>query len=95
MKPPSERKLAEVERALRKLSPGSQRAVGGGVYLRLDRDGRRRFQIRVRTADGQTGCTFDSWQEAYDALQAPGGQKPPSPLLSRSAVCCERRAWSR
>ena len=36
MKPPSERQLAAVERELRKLKPGKQRALGGGVYLRLD-----------------------------------------------------------
>ena len=36
MNPPGEELLASVERELRKLPPGTQRAVGGGVYMRLD-----------------------------------------------------------
>jgi hypothetical protein len=75
MKPPSERKLAAIERELRRLPAGSQRAVGGGVYMRLDKDRRRRFQIRTRMSDGQPAATFDSWQEArdhYELLQGRG-----------------------
>jgi hypothetical protein len=61
---PSERALMKVERQLRKLSRGKQRAVGGGVYMRLDSDGRRRFQFRLRDSLGQPGGTYDSWVEA-------------------------------
>ena len=68
---PSERKLLAVERVLRKLKPGAQKAVGGGVYMRLDRAGRRRFQFRSRAGGaGQAGGTYDSWQEADDARRA-------------------------
>ena len=45
---PSERELQRVERELKKLEPGAQKAVGGGIYMRLDRSGRRRFQFRLR-----------------------------------------------
>jgi len=68
VKPPSETKLREVERELRKLPAGAQRAVGGGVYLRLDGEGRRRFTHRP--LKGRAGGTADSWQQAYDARQA-------------------------
>jgi len=45
---PKERQLLAVERVLRKLKPGAQKKVGGGIYMRLDRAGRRRFQFRGR-----------------------------------------------
>jgi integrase len=70
MNPPSERQLLAAERALKKQRPGAQKAVGGGIYMRLDKDGRRRFQFRLRSdasSSGQPGGTKDSWQEAYDA----------------------------
>lgn len=72
MKPPSERELLRVERELKKLPPGTQRAVGGGVQMRLDGSGRRRFQYRVQSSGGgarQPGRTSDSWQDAYDARE--------------------------
>ena len=53
-KAPSERELLAVERELEAGKPGDQRAVGGGIYMRLDRSDRRRFQSRSR-ADGQDG----------------------------------------
>ena len=68
MKPPSETKLREVERKLRQLPAGAQRKVGGGVYLRLDGDGRRRFTYR--SLEGRRGGTADTWQEAFDAREA-------------------------
>lgn len=68
-KPPSERLLASVERDLRRLPRGAQRAVGDGVYMRLDSAGRRRFQFRGRTAAGQRGGTYDSWEDATTALE--------------------------
>lgn len=57
--------MSHVERELRKLPPGAQRAVGGGVYMRLDARGRRRFQIRVRDLGSQSGRTFDTWRAAH------------------------------
>lgn len=63
-KAPSEATLKRVERELRKLPRGAQRAVGGGIYLRLDGDGRRRFQFRTRVGKGQPGGTYDSWEDA-------------------------------
>lgn len=66
MNAPSERKLAQIERALRKCKPGTQRAVGGGIYMRLDVEGRRRFQFRLRDSIGQPGATADSWEEASE-----------------------------
>lgn len=88
MKPPSERKLAEAERTLRRLPRGSQRAVGGGVYMRLDSDGRRRFQVRVRTNGQQGGSTFDSWREAYDEQQRLTAPRPtpPAPAAAPAAL---------
>ncbi len=70
MKPPSEHQILQAERALRKQRPGAQKAVGGGIYMRLDRSGRRRFQYRLRSdhsSSAQPGGTHDSWQDAYDA----------------------------
>jgi hypothetical protein len=68
---PKERQLLAAERALRKLKPGAQKKVGGGIYTRLDRAGRRRFQFRSR-ANGasQVGGTYDSWDEADTARRA-------------------------
>jgi integrase len=69
VKAPSERQLAQVASELRKLAPAAQRAVGGGVQMRLDKEGNRRFQFRVRVSNsssGQPGGTFGTWQEAYD-----------------------------
>jgi hypothetical protein len=68
VKPPSERLLLELERALRREPPGAQRAVGGGVYLRLGGDGRRRFTYRG--CGERPGGTRDAWQAAYDVRQA-------------------------
>jgi hypothetical protein len=67
MDTPSERKLKDAERDLKTLRRGAQRAVGGGIYMRLDGSGRRRFQFRIRTGDGHPSGTYDSWQEGYDA----------------------------
>lgn len=64
---PSEAQLAKVERELRKAPRGTQRAVGGGIYMRLDSEGRRRFQFRLRQAHGkasQPARTFDGWEAA-------------------------------
>lgn len=69
MKAPSERELQRVERELRKAARGAQKAVGGGIYMRLDSKGARRFQFRVRggNGSGHAGGTYDSWQDAVDA----------------------------
>lgn len=67
MNPPSDRELQRVEREPKQLSAGAQKAVGGGIYMRLDGAGRRRFQFRLRSShSGQSGGTYDSWQEAFD-----------------------------
>jgi integrase len=63
VKPPTERFLRSIERDLRKLPVGTHRAVGGGVYLRLDHDGARRFTYRG--ARGIPGGTAPTWEEAY------------------------------
>lgn len=68
MRKPSEPELRRVERELRRLPRGTQRAVGGEVYMRLARDGARRFQYRGRR--GFPGGTCASWEEAYRARQA-------------------------
>jgi len=72
---PSERQLAQAERALRKRPLGASKAVGGGIHMRLDREGRRRFQFRLRSSghgcrSGQPGGTYDSWQAACEARLA-------------------------
>lgn len=37
--------------------------------MRLDANGRRRFQfLKSRDGGGQPGGTYDSWQDAIDAL---------------------------
>ena len=80
-KPPSERELQRVEAQLRKLKPGAQKAVGDGVYMRLDCSGRRRFQFRLRQRTGNhSGHTYDTWIEAsqardmcVEAASAPAG----------------------
>jgi len=92
MKPPSERKLAAIERELRRLPAGSQRAVGGGVYMRLDKDRRRRFQIRTRMSDGQPAATFDSWQEARDHYELLQGRGRTARLRTHGRSRCRRRA---
>ena len=71
-KPPSERVLKDAERELKKLPPGAQRAVGGWIHMRLDADGRRRFQYRTRGggAGAHAGGTYDSWDEAVRAREA-------------------------
>jgi integrase len=66
---PSERFLASIERELKKEAPHTQRAVGGGIYMSLDRDRRRRFQFRARRGGAQRAGTFDSWDEAVEALE--------------------------
>jgi hypothetical protein len=58
---------AELEALAATLAPGQQRAVGGGIYLRVDGAGRMRFQFRLRSAGAQSrnaGGTYDSWEEA-------------------------------
>jgi hypothetical protein len=70
VKLPSERFLANLERALRKEPPGAQRAVSGGVYLWLDRSEPRQRRFTYRGVGGRPGGTCDTWQEAYDARQA-------------------------
>jgi hypothetical protein len=68
---PKERQLLAAERVLRKLKPGAQTKVGGGIYMRLDRAGRRRFQFRSRAnGAGHVGSTYDSWEEANAARRA-------------------------
>jgi hypothetical protein len=54
---------AELESLAATLAPGQQRAVGGGVYLCIDGNGRMRFQFRLRSAGAQSrnaGGTYDS-----------------------------------
>jgi hypothetical protein len=64
---------AELAALAATLSPGQQRAVGGGIYLRVDGHGRLRFQFRLRSAGAQSrnaGGTYDSWDEAERARRA-------------------------
>jgi hypothetical protein len=68
-KAPPEAQLKKVERELRKLPARSQRAVGGGIYMRLDAAGSRRFQFRVRGNGSQAGGTYPTWEEAVAARQ--------------------------
>jgi hypothetical protein len=70
MKHPSEKLLAQAERELRRLGPGAERAVGGGVYMRLDRSDERKRRFTYRGVAGRPGGTADSWREAYDAREA-------------------------
>jgi hypothetical protein len=66
---PGEERLAAIERELRELPAGSQRAAGGGIYMRLDRSGRRRFMFRYRDRSlRQPSGTYDSWEQAHAAL---------------------------
>lgn len=62
---PDEQTLAQAEQELRALPAGSQRKLGGGVYMRLDAGGRRRFTYSG--VAGIPGGTADSWQAALDA----------------------------
>lgn len=66
VKAPSEAFLKKVEAELRKLPSRSQRAVGGGIYMRLDANGRRRFQFRTRGGSQPAG-TYDAWAEVVAA----------------------------
>jgi hypothetical protein len=64
---------AELEAIAATLAPRQQRAVGGGIYLRLDQSGRMRFQFRLRTAGAHSrnpGGTYDSWEQADQARRA-------------------------
>lgn len=64
---------AELEAIARTLRPGQQRAVGGGIYLRIDGEGRMRFQYRLRAAGAHSrnaGRTYDSWEDAERARRA-------------------------
>ena len=63
IKPPSERELLRVERALKKLRVATQRVVSDGVYMRLDRSGRRRFVAGACGVDKHLGRTYDTWAE--------------------------------
>jgi hypothetical protein len=94
VKPPSEAKLLRVERELRGLSPGSQRAVGGGVYMRLDASGRRRFMFRRRTAASHPAGTYDSWDEAYDAREEATEVFEGAGDLEGAASVREVRRWT-
>ena len=72
MKAPSKTKLKEVERELKKLPRGAQRAVGGGIYMRLTSNNERRFQFRTRAENGVAGQpagTFATWKDAHDELE--------------------------
>jgi hypothetical protein len=70
VKPPSQKFLADLERALRKAPAGALRAVSGGVYMRLDRSEDRRRRFTYRGLGGRPGGTCDTWKDAYDARQA-------------------------
>jgi len=60
-KRPSERALRKVHQKLRG-KPGAQQRVSDGVYMRLDRSGRRRFLARVRVGGALLGSsTYDTW----------------------------------
>ena len=88
---PSERELRRVERELKKLEPGAQKAVGGGIYMRLDRSGRRRFQFRLRQGRGsQAGHTYDSWEKANQARNglADAGSPPSDPAGPTAPEIC-------
>jgi hypothetical protein len=90
---PSERKLAEVERRLGRSRPGAQLAVGGGIYMRLTRDGSRRFQYRVRNGNGgQPAGTFGSWEEAAAARERAESEAEPSADGQPSAT--QMRDWT-
>lgn len=72
MKAPSEAKLKQVARDLKKLPRGAQRAVGGGIYMRLTSTGERRFQFRTRAENGISGQpagTYATWEDAHDELE--------------------------
>ncbi len=66
---PSQRHLNKVERALKGSKPGRQLVVSEGVYMRLDKSGRRRFLARARSCGRQTARTYDSWAEAEAARE--------------------------
>ena len=103
MNPPNDDKLLKAEQKLGGRRPGSQAAVGGGIYMRLDGSGRRRFQFRIRVGDEHVGGTYDSWQEAHDARSgletetSTGGSDSAGP--SAAEVCTwtidrdAREAW--
>jgi hypothetical protein len=66
---PGEAKLATIEKELLSLPAGAQRSAGGGIYMRLDRSGRRRYMFRYRDCTRrQPSGTYDSWEEAHAAL---------------------------
>lgn len=73
MNPPSEAKLAEVERKLRALPRGAQRKVTEGIYMRLERGGGRR-RFTYRGLGGLPGGTCDTWAEACEWASRPDGR---------------------
>lgn len=87
-----EETLADVERELRRHPPGAQRALGAGIYLRLDRSGRRRFVHRVRVPGrGHIALTFDSWEAAAAAdrraLESAKALRDPHSMRSTATSC--------
>ncbi len=61
---PTDEELNTLAATLRR---GQQRAVGGGIYARVDAQGRLRYQFRLRERGARSpngGRTYDSWAEA-------------------------------
>jgi hypothetical protein len=95
MKPPSETQLKRVERELRRQPPGAQRALGEGVYMRIDKAGGRRFLTLRDRKTGAPGGTYDSWQQAVDgrARLETAATVGPSAEDAARATAAEIRNW--
>jgi hypothetical protein len=94
MNPPNEDKLRKAGQKLRGRRPGTQVAVGGGIYMRLDSSSRRRFQFRVRVGDNHIGGTYDSWEEAHDARSQLEAQDEPARNGNAGPGTAEMRSWT-
>ena len=75
-KRPSEQALRKTAQKLRG-KPGAQQRVTDGVYMRLDRSGRRRFLARVRVGGALVGSsTYDTWEQAEQARHELAASEP-------------------
>ena len=89
---PSKGRLNKVERALKGSEPGRQLVVSEGVYMRLDKSGRRRFLARARSGGRQTARTYDSWAEADAAREELAAADPGT--ADDTVTSMQMRYWS-
>jgi integrase len=90
---------AEIAAIARTLKPGAQKALGGGIYLRLDGKRRVRYQLRIRMSgrgSRHLGGTYASFVDADRArrrlLERKENGNRPAPPAELAAMPFERFA---